>query len=144
MQAAGRSGMHGRVDWMRNSRTRNSTTRFRIVERLMCNAANFGVIAGEKPPVISESRHANMRTRYLVCYDICHPKRLRNVAKACESFGSRIQFSVFECPLDELRFEKMKAALSEIIHHEEDQILFVSLGPESSKNPFRIEKLNPF
>ena len=82
-----------------------------------------------------------MRTRYLVCYDICHPKRLRNVAKACESFGSRIQFSVFECPLDELRFEKMKATLSDIIHHDEDQILFVSLGPETSKNPFRIEAL---
>ena len=126
---------------MRNSRTRNSTTKFRIAERLMCNVANCGVFAEEKPTVISVSRHAKMKTRYLVCYDICHPKRLRNVAKACESFGSRIQFSVFECPLDELRFEKMKAALSEIIHHDEDQILFVSLGPESSKNPFRIEAL---
>lgn len=91
--------------------------------------------------VITVLLHADMRTRYLVCYDICHPKRLRQVAKACESFGSRIQFSVFECPLDDLRFEKMKAALGEIIHHDEDQILFVSLGLETSKNPFRIEAM---
>lgn len=70
-----------------------------------------------------------MRTRYLVCYDICNPKRLRQVAKTMESFGTRIQFSVFECPLDDLRLEKLKAALHELLNHEHDQILFVSLGP---------------
>ncbi|MDA8976549.1 CRISPR-associated endonuclease Cas2, partial [bacterium] len=41
------------------------------------------------------------RTRYLVSYDIATPKRLRMVAKVCQSFGSRIQYSVFECPLDD-------------------------------------------
>jgi CRISPR-associated protein Cas2 len=81
------------------------------------------------------------RTRYLVCYDICHPKRLRQVAKICESFGQRLQYSVFECPLDDLRFEKLRAALLEIIKYDDDQILFVSLGPEGSKQIFRIETL---
>lgn len=81
------------------------------------------------------------RTRYLVSYDIANPKRLRQVAKTCESFGSRIQYSVFECPLDELRFENLRAALHQIIHHEDDQILFVSLGQESSSSPFRIEAM---
>ena len=107
----------------------------------MSSVVNSGVFVVERPHGITGSPLAKMRTRYLVCYDIGHPKRLRNVAKACESFGSRIQFSVFECPLDDLRFEKMKSALSEIIHHDEDQILFVSLGPETSKNPFRIQAL---
>lgn len=82
-----------------------------------------------------------MRTRYLVCYDIANPKRLRLVAKVCESYGTRIQYSVFECPLDALRFEKLKAALDEIIHHDDDQILFVSLGVETSKNVFRIDAI---
>jgi CRISPR-associated protein Cas2 len=81
------------------------------------------------------------RTRYLVCYDICEPKRLRQVAKTCESFGQRLQYSVFECPLDDLRFEKLRATLDEIIKHDDDQILFVSLGPEGSKQIFRIETL---
>jgi len=81
------------------------------------------------------------RTRYLVSYDIANPRRLRKVAKTCESFGSRIQYSVFECPLDDLRFEKLRSALNTIIHHEDDQILFVSLGPESSSTPLRIESL---
>lgn len=81
------------------------------------------------------------RTRYLVCYDICHPKRLRQVAKTCESFGQRLQYSVFECPLDDLRFEKLKVALDAIIKHDDDQIMFVSLGPEESKQVFRISTL---
>ncbi|MFK5921355.1 MAG: CRISPR-associated endonuclease Cas2 [Verrucomicrobiota bacterium] len=79
------------------------------------------------------------RTRYLVSYDISDPKRLRHVAKTCESFGTRIQYSVFECPLDDLRLEKLKHALLTTINHDEDQVLFISLGPEHS--PFRIVAL---
>ncbi len=79
------------------------------------------------------------RTRYLVSYDIADPKRLRRVAKICESFGTRIQYSVFECPLDDLRLEKLKDSLHTTINHDEDQILFISLGPEQS--PFRIVAL---
>jgi CRISPR-associated protein Cas2 len=81
------------------------------------------------------------RTRYLVCYDICNPKRLRRVAKVCESFGQRLQYSVFECPLDALRFERLKAELDGIIKHDDDQIMFVSLGPEGSKQIFRIDTI---
>jgi CRISPR-associated protein Cas2 len=82
-----------------------------------------------------------MRTRYLVCYDIRDPKRLRRVARTMESFGTRIQFSVFECPLDDLRLERLKAALHEVLHHEHDQILFVSLGPEDSAHGLRIDSM---
>jgi len=82
-----------------------------------------------------------IRHRYLVSYDIADPKRLRKVAKTCESFGSRLQYSVFECPLDDLRFQKLRSELDTIIHHDDDQVLFVSLGAESSSNPVRIETL---
>lgn len=81
------------------------------------------------------------RTRYLVSYDICHPKRLRRVAKAMESYGTRIQFSVFECALDEMRLNRLKAALQPLMNHEEDQVLFVSLGPEDSRHSLRIEAM---
>jgi len=52
------------------------------------------------------------RLRYLVCYDIAHPKRLRRVARTLESFGTRLQYSVFECPLDQLRLEKQPSGRS--------------------------------
>jgi CRISPR-associated protein Cas2 len=72
------------------------------------------------------------RLRYLVSYDICNPKRLRRVARTLEGFGVRLQYSVFECPLDDLRLARLKAELHDLLHHEEDQVLFVSLGPSSA------------
>lgn len=82
-----------------------------------------------------------MRTRYLVSYDICHPKRLRRVAKAMEGYGVRLQYSVFECALDDRRMNQMKADLHPILNHDEDQVLFVSLGPEDSAHGLRIEAI---
>lgn len=84
---------------------------------------------------------SNPRIRYLVSYDIAHPKRLRRVAKALESYGTRLQYSVFECPLDGLRLEKLKATLWDIIHHDADQVLFVSLGPAAGDASLVIEAL---
>lgn len=84
---------------------------------------------------------SSIRTRYIVSYDISDPKRLRRVAKTLESYGTRLQYSVFECPLDGLRLEKLKGDLWGIIHHETDQILFVSLGPASKDASLIIEAL---
>ena len=81
------------------------------------------------------------RTRYLVSYDISSPRRLRRVAKTCEAFGSRIQFSVFECPLDSKKLQQLRAALDAIIHHEEDQVLFISLGPSANDASLSIEAM---
>ncbi len=81
------------------------------------------------------------RTRYLVSYDICEPKRLRRVAKVLEGFGVRLQYSVFECPLDEMRLAQAKAALQPVIKHDEDQVLFVSLGPAAGDATLVIEAM---
>lgn len=72
------------------------------------------------------------RRRYLISYDIANPKRLRQVARILESYGTRLQYSVFECPLDDIRLEQAKTALREVINADHDQVLFVSLGPEAS------------
>jgi CRISPR-associated protein Cas2 len=82
-----------------------------------------------------------VRHRYLVCYDIADDKRRDRVAKICESYGARLQFSVFECPLDELRYERLKAELAPVINRDEDQVLFASLGPESGDVSLRIETI---
>ncbi len=82
-----------------------------------------------------------MRTRYLVCYDICDPKRLRSVEKTVRSFGTRLQYSVFECTLDDLQIEHLKSLLIGEINTDHDQILFVSLGPEHGTSSLRIETM---
>lgn len=84
---------------------------------------------------------AAKRVRYLVSYDIANAKRLRRVAKTLESYGTRLQYSVFECPLDDLRLAKARAALAEIINIEHDQVLFVSLGPEAADATLIIDAL---
>jgi CRISPR-associated protein Cas2 len=81
------------------------------------------------------------RKRYIVSYDIANPKRLRYVARLAEGFGYRLQFSVFECLLDPLRKEEMKAGLTEIINHAEDQVLFIALGTKKSDASLTIESL---
>ncbi len=52
----------------------------------------------------------------LVCYDVntetkAGRRRLRRVARVCESTGQRVQKSVFECQLDLVRFEALEREL---------------------------------
>lgn len=74
-----------------------------------------------------------MRTSYLVCYDICDDKRLRQVFKTMRGYGDHLQYSVFECQLTAKDLVRLRAELSNIIHHTEDQVLFVNLGPAEGR-----------
>jgi CRISPR-associated protein Cas2 len=74
-----------------------------------------------------------MRTTYLVCYDIADEKRLRRVFQVMRGFGNHLQFSVFECQLTAADLARCRAALGAIIHHKEDQVLFVNLGPSEGR-----------
>ena len=64
---------------------------------------------------------------YLVAYDICNPKRLRKVAKTCEDFGFRRQYSVFVCRLTAVDLVRLKGRLYDVINLQEDQVLFIPL-----------------
>lgn len=70
-----------------------------------------------------------MRSTYLVCYDICDDKRLRAVPKTMRDYGDHLQYSVFECQWTQTDLARCRHALGKIIHHGEDQVLFVDLGP---------------
>jgi CRISPR-associated protein Cas2 len=74
-----------------------------------------------------------VRTSYLVCYDICDDKRLRKVFQLMRGYGDHLQYSVFECQLTATDLVRLRAALSAIIHHIEDQVLFVNLGPAQGR-----------
>jgi CRISPR-associated protein Cas2 len=64
---------------------------------------------------------------YLVAYDIANPKRLRKVAKVCEDFGLRRQYSVFFCRLTPTDLVRLKSRLYDEINLDQDQVLFVPL-----------------
>jgi CRISPR-associated protein Cas2 len=74
-----------------------------------------------------------MRTTYLVCYDVADDKRLRRTFKTCRNFGDHLQYSVFECDLNPSERIELEEALSSIINHDEDQVLFVALGPAEGR-----------
>ena len=74
-----------------------------------------------------------MRGSYLVCYDICDDKRLRKVFQLMRGWGDHLQYSVFECRLTQIDLARLRSELSRIIHHREDQVLFVYLGPAEGR-----------
>lgn len=64
---------------------------------------------------------------YLVAYDIADPKRLRKVARACEDFGIRRQFSVFFCRISTTDLIRLRSRLYDVIDLDQDQVLFIPL-----------------
>ncbi len=61
----------------------------------------------------------------LVCYDVNTEtkegrRRLRRVAKVCESTGQRVQKSVFECQVTLAQFEELERRLLKEINEEQD------------------------
>jgi len=74
-----------------------------------------------------------MRTTFLVCYDIADDKRLRQVFKTCCNFCDHLQYSIFECDLNPSEKIELEKELGDIINHDEDQVLFVALGPAEGR-----------
>lgn len=81
----------------------------------------------------SRTTNLSTRTTYLVCYDIANQKRLRNVFKICKNYGNHLQYSVFECDLTSRERLRMETELKDAIKSQEDQVLFVSLGPSEGR-----------
>lgn len=82
-----------------------------------------------------------MRHSYIVCYDICDDKRLRKVYRTMRDWGDHLQYSVFECQLSPGELIECRSQLSDIIHHTQDQILFINLGPSEGRGERVIEAL---
>lgn len=69
----------------------------------------------------------------LVTYDVsttCREgqKRLRQVSKACQNYGQRVQNSVFECVVDSTQLAILKIKLLNLIDQEQDSLRFYQLG----------------
>lgn len=75
---------------------------------------------------------------YLVCYDICDPKRLRKVHKVMVGRGDRVQYSVYRCALSELQLAVLESVLMELIKPSEDQVLFVPLGAVNAPKSWKM------
>ncbi len=72
---------------------------------------------------------------YIVAYDISDPKHGRAVFKTMHGYGDWVQLSIFQCRLSRLRHAEMIAALDRLIHHDDDSVLIMDLGPADSVEP---------
>lgn len=66
----------------------------------------------------------------VVSYDISDDRRRREVMKALQDFGARVQFSVFECRLMPSEIEKLKKRLRPYVREAQDSIRFYFIGAE--------------
>jgi CRISPR-associated protein Cas2 len=69
----------------------------------------------------------------LVTYDVSvteqgGARRLRRVARACQDFGQRVQFSVFEIEVDPAQWATLKARLESLIEPTCDSLRYYHLG----------------
>ncbi|MBU2489057.1 MAG: CRISPR-associated endonuclease Cas2 [Proteobacteria bacterium] len=69
----------------------------------------------------------------LVTYDVstidqAGKRRLRRVSKACQNFGQRVQYSVFECLVDPAEWTILKNQLEEVMDPDRDSLRFYYLG----------------
>ena len=58
----------------------------------------------------------------LIAYDVMDAKRLRRVARVMQSYGVRVQRSVFECRISHKLLDELMKKISSVIKHREDRV----------------------
>ena len=74
--------------------------------------------------MISEAVH-----RYLIAFDIIDDLRRSRVAKELESYGDRIQYSVFIVDVKPAKLVRLTDALRLLMESDTDSALICDLGP---------------
>jgi CRISPR-associated protein Cas2 len=77
------------------------------------------------------------RRRYLFSYDISDDKRRTRAFKVLDAWGDHAQYSVFFAELNDSELVRLKGKLEAIIHHDEDQVLILDLGPRAAPSTTR-------
>ncbi len=64
--------------------------------------------------------------QYLICYDIAENRIRRNVMKYLQSFGWRVQYSVFSCETTEKKMVAIKQKLLELTQESKKCMLLIT------------------
>jgi len=77
---------------------------------------------------------------YMMCYDICNPKRLTKTAKTLENYGLRIQKSFFQCEMKKTTMESLKNEIIKIIDTKKDFFFIYPLCEDCTRKAIKIGK----
>ena len=80
------------------------------------------------------------RTLYLVCYDVCDPKRLRQVHKYLTGYRVGGQKSFFECWLTAADLREVRRTLAELLDPEADRAHVFQLDPRMQRDMLGLAK----
>jgi len=72
---------------------------------------------------------------YIVAYDISDPKRWRSLFKLLHGYGDWLQLSIFQCRMGRQRHAELIVLVDGIIHHQDDHVVFLDLGPADHVTP---------
>lgn len=69
----------------------------------------------------------------LITYDVSTEnragrRRLRRVARLCQDYGQRVQYSVFECQINPAQWASLRSRLLDEINEATDSLRFYRLG----------------
>lgn len=67
---------------------------------------------------------------YYVCYDITNNRSRRKLVKLLESYGTRIQYSIFRCELSNDKLEEMGMKIRKLVR----SFFLLDLSDESAAN----------
>ncbi|MDR7579566.1 MAG: CRISPR-associated endonuclease Cas2 [Armatimonadota bacterium] len=81
------------------------------------------------------------RNRYVVCYDVREPKRLRRMHRTMLGYGDPLQYSVFVCDLSATERILMEDAVRQVVRLSEDSVVVIDLGPAEGVARRRIRQL---
>jgi len=86
-------------------------------------------------PIVPYQRSAPGENQMLtiVAYDIAEPKRLPKIARLCEEYGIRVQYSLFECHLTEEDFDDFWLRLLDEIDEDTDRIVAYRLDAKAAQ-----------
>lgn len=68
----------------------------------------------------------------LIAYDIADDARRNRLAGLCEDYGVRVQYSLFECWLEDADFESLWGRLNAVIDPAEDRLVAYALDGNSA------------
>ena len=103
----------------------------------LCPESVYFLGTSEVRKPANEGRRNMLR---LIAYDVADSRRLRKVAGICKNYGARIEYSVFECDLDERLFGKLWGELLQVIDPKEDRLIAYRICADCSS---RISSIGP-
>ena len=74
----------------------------------------------------------------MIAYDISDPVRLRRVIKVMESYGERLQYSVFLCDLSDSELLDWLTAIGAVVKLTADSVVRIDLGDTRKPAPVEV------